>query len=461
MNKSKYIGNKEFYKMVLVLLLPMVIQQGITNFVSLVDNIMVGRLGTEPMSGVAIVNQLVFVFNITIFGCLSGAGIYGAQFFGNKDTDGVRYTFRFKIIIGTIISTIVIIVFSVFGENLIKLYLNEGSSNIGDLKATLKYAQDYLKILLLGLIPFMVTQCYSTTLRETGETMLPMIGSGIAIVVNLSLNAILIFGFLGFPKLGVRGAAIATVISRYVEIIYIIIRTHKNSDKFIFIRKAFRTLYIPSDIVKKIIITGTPLLLNEFMWSMGMTIITQCYAYRGLEVIAAYNISSTVSNLFMIVLFAMGNAISILVGQQLGAGNIEKAKDIDRKLVFFNVSMYVVIGVILFILSPIIPHIYKTEEIVRTLSTDFLKIYSIVLPIFAFNHSAYFTMRSGGKTVLTFLFDSVFVWVVSLPIAYVLSRFTGMSIVLLYFVVNFSEIIKSIIGAILLKKGIWAHNIIK
>lgn len=457
---KKFIGNKAFYKMVLVLLIPMVIQQGITNFVSLLDNIMVGRLGTESMSGVAIVNQLMFVFNITIFGCISGASIYGAQFFGKKDYDGVRYTFRFKIYLGVIVCILATIIFNVWGDKLIKLYLSESAGGGGDLAFTLSEARGYLKIMLWGLVPFMVSQCYFTTLRETGETVMPMIASSIAIFVNLTLNYVLIFGVFGFPALGVRGAAIATVISRYIETAYIVIRTHRNYDKFIFIHKVFSSFYIPLDIIKKIAITGTPLLLNEVLWSVGMATITQSYSVRGLVVMAALNISSTVSNLFMIVFFAMGGAISILVGQELGAGNIEKAKDIDRKLIFFNVSMYVFIGALLAALSPFIPLIYNTEDNVRTLATQFLLVYATAMPLFAFNHSAYFTMRSGGKTILTFLFDSVFVWVVSLPLAFTLSRYTSINIVFLYLIVQYSDSIKAIIGGSLLKSGIWARNII-
>lgn len=457
---KKLIGDKAFYKMVLILLIPMVVQQGITNFVNLLDNIMVGRLGTESMSGVAIINQLMFVFNVTIFGCISGASIYGAQFFGKKDHDGVRYTFRFKVILGTIVCVIAGIIFTIWGENLIKLYLSEGSENVGDLAFTLSEAKAYLRVMVWGLFPFMISQCYFTTLRETGETVMPMIASSIAIFVNLTLNYILIFGNFGFPALGVKGAAIATIIARYVETIYIIIRTYKNSDKFVFIHKAFSSLYIPKNIIKKIAITGTPLLMNEILWSVGTATITQSYSVRGLMVMAALNISSTVSNLFMIVFFAMGSAISILVGQELGAGNIEKAKDIDRKLIFFNVSMYVVIGAILALLAPFVPLIYNTEDSVRTLATKFLLVYATAMPLFAFNHSAYFTMRSGGKTIITFLFDSVFVWAVTLPLAFILSRYTSINIIVLYIIVQYADSIKAIIGGFLLKSGIWAKNLI-
>jgi len=224
---KKYIGDKAFYKMLLVLLIPMVIQQAVTSFVNLLDNIMVGRLGTESMSGVAIINQLMFVFNVTIFGCISGASIYSAQFFGSKNYEGVRHAFRFKLYLGIIVAAVATTIFAIFGDSLIKLYLSEGSEGGGDLLFTLSEARGYLKIMLWGLFPFMISQCYFTTLREAGETVIPMVASTIAILVNLTFNYLLIFGAFGFPKLGVIGAAIATVMSRYVEIVYTIFMTHK------------------------------------------------------------------------------------------------------------------------------------------------------------------------------------------------------------------------------------------
>lgn len=457
---KKYIGDKAFYKMLLVLLIPMVIQQAVTSFVNLLDNIMVGRLGTESMSGVAIINQLMFVFNVTIFGCISGASIYSAQFFGSKNYDGVRHAFRFKLYLGIIIAAVATAVFAMFGDSLIKLYLSEGSEGGGDLLFTLSEARGYLKVMLWGLFPFMISQCYFTTLREAGETVIPMVASTLAILVNLTFNYLLIFGAFGFPKLGVVGAAIATVMSRYVEVGYTIFMTHKNKDRFIFTEKLYSSFHIPADIIKKIAITGSPLLINEILWSVGNAAITQNYSVRGLNVMAGLNISSTVSNLFMIVFFSMGGAISVLIGRELGAGNIEKAKDMDRKLIFFNVSIYVVIGALLASLAPFIPYIYKTEEVVRHLATQFLIVYAIAMPLFAFNHSTYFTMRAGGKTIITFLFDSVFVWVVSLPLSFALARHTSLNIIVVYLIIQFSESIKAVIGAFLLKSGIWAKNLI-
>ncbi len=237
---KRYIGGREFYRKVVRLVIPIVIQQGITNVVNLLDNVMVGSLGTEPMSGVAIVNQIIFIFNLTIFGGISGASIFGAQFFGIGDHKGVRDTFRFKTIFGVLTTAIALVVFSVFGNNLIMLFLdNEANAGI-DLSVTLRYASDYMLVVLIGLFPFMIVQVYTSTLRETGETVAPMIASVISIAVNFILNLVLIFGFLFIPPMGVVGAAIATVIARFVEMIYIIVYTHANAAIHQFIKGVFK-----------------------------------------------------------------------------------------------------------------------------------------------------------------------------------------------------------------------------
>ena len=457
---KKFIGSKAFYKMVLVMVVPMVIQQGITNFVSLIDNIMVGRLGTEAMSGVAIVNQLLFVFNVSIFGGISGASILGAQFFGRGDEEGVRYTFRFKFITGVIMLAIATAIFIGFGSQLIQLYLNEGAENVGDLAKTLQYSKSYLGIMLIGLPPFIVSQCYSSTLRDTGETVIPMVSSVIAVIINFVLNLILIFGLLGAPKLGVVGAAIATVIARYAEMLYMVMRTHQNVAKYPFFHKALTSLYIPKDISKRILITSWPLMINEFLWSFGQATLTRNYSLRGLVVVSAFSISSTVSNLFFIVCLAMGNVISILVGQQLGAGKIEEAKDTDRKLMFFNVVVHILIALGLVSIARFIPMIYDTEESVKQLATYFLYVYALALPLTAFNHGAYFTMRSGGKTFVTFLFDSGATWAVSIPFAYILVNYTSLNIVLIYFLVLYADIFKAILGFFMVKSGVWAKKLV-
>ena len=457
--KEKFIGDKDFYKLVLMVATPMMIQNGITNFVSLLDNIMVGQLGTEQMSGVAIVNQLMMVFNISIFGAVSGASIFSAQFYGKGDHEGVRNAFRFKLVNCLLFAVLGIIVFLTAGSTLIELYLNEGSAE--SIALTYQYGMEYLMVTILGIIPFTLSQVYASTLRETGETIVPMIAGVIAVLVNLVFNYLLIFGHFGFPELGVVGAAVATLISRIVETIIVITWTHMHSVKNIFIQGVYRHFHIPGVLAKQILAKGTPLLINEALWSGGMATLTQCYSMRGLDAVAAVNISSVVSNLFNVVFLALGSSIAIIVGQQLGSGELEKAVDTDRKLIFFSTAACFIMGLIMIIAAPVFPEIYNTTDVVKDYATGLIRIAALFMPLYSYYHATYFTLRSGGKTVVTFLFDSGYLWAIMVPVAFVLSRFTNIPLIPMYLICQCSEVFKAVVGTVLVVKKVWVNNIVE
>lgn len=450
---KKLIGSKGFYKMVLAICIPIVIQNGFTNLASLLDNIMIGQLGTLSMSGVSITNQLLQVFNVTIFGAMSGPGIFMAQFYGKKNKEGVENCFRIKLIIGIIITLLANFLFYTFGQQLISLYLND---NPTDSLKTLNYGMDYLKIMIIGLIPFVITQVYSSSLRETGNTVLPMIASVVAVIVNFCINYILIFGHFGFPQLGVTGAAIGTVVSRVVEMSINIVGGYRNT----YLKEAMVLKKVPLSLTKEMLKRGLPLLCNEILWSISIALISQSYSTRGIIAVAAINITTTVTNFFMIVCYAMGNSISIVVGQQLGAGEIEKAKDYDLKMLFMNFVMCLAIGIVLFNVSSLIPQIYNTSLEVKALASQLLKIAACMLPIISIYYSSYFTMRAGGKTFLTFLFDSGYTFVFTFMSALLLTRLTSLPILTIYLLVQCVDIPKATLGLVLVRKGIWVHNIV-
>lgn len=457
--RKAFIGDKAFYRRVLLLAVPMILQNAVTSFVSFLDNIMVGQIGTEQMSGVAIVNQLMFVFNIAIFGGVSGAGIFGTQFFGKGDYSGQKYAFRFKMYAVLFISAVAFLLFGVWGENLISLYLSD-SGTVGDIELALRYGKDYLVIMMGSLLPFAVCQAYVSTIRETGQTFVPMLASAAAVGVNLILDYFLIFGFAGIPALGVQGAAIATVTARVIECAIVIAWTHLHKEKNPYIKGAYRGFRIPKNICISILKKGTPLMLNEFLWAAGMAVIVQCYAVRGLEVVAAQNISSTITNLFNIVYIQLGASISVIVGQSLGAGMLSEAREQARKMIFFSVVCCSVFAGIMAAVGGLFPAIYNTDESIRELARVFILISACAMPLCAFSHCAYFTLRSGGRTVITFLFDSVYTWVLLIPYAYILSNFTSLSIEKVFFMVQFAEVIKVIIGYFMIRSGIWLQNIV-
>lgn len=450
----KYIGDRNFYKRYIALALPMIMQNAVTNLVSFLDNIMVGQLGTEQMSGVAIVNQLIFVYNLAVFGAVSAASIFGAQYFGKGNHKGHMYSFRFKLYAALTVTALTILLFVAKGESLISLYLTDTSGS-GATGAALQYGLQYLIIMMAGLIPFAVNQSYATNIKETGQTLLPMIASFVAVGSNAILDYLLIFGIGPFPELGVQGAALATVIAHYIEALMIIIWAHSHREKNRYLKGAYNGFGIPTDELKAIIIKGLPLMMNEVLWAAGMTAVIQCYSIRGLEVVAGLNIATTITNLFNIIYLQLGACISIVVGQYLGAGELEKAKDADNKMIVFSVFCCVIVAVCMLFMGRFFPQIYNTSEEIRALATRFIAVSAIIMPFCSFSHASYFTLRSGGKTMVTFLFDSVFTWIVVVPTAFLLAHFTGLGIVSVYFLVQATELIKVVIGYFMVHSNVW------
>ena len=420
---KKYIGNKAFYMMVMAIAVPIMIQNGLTNFVNLLDNIMVGRLGTEEMSGVSIVNQIIFVYNLCIFGGTAGVGIFTAQYFGQKNDEGIRSTFRYKIWLA------------------------------------LEYGMTYLRIILLDLPAFMILQVYASTMRECGETVVPMKAGAAAVAVNLIFNYLLIYGKFGFPRLGVAGAAVATVLSRYTETAIVVIWAHTHEKENTYMTGLYKTLSVPRDHVKKYFIKGTPLLLNEALWSFGMAVLAQNYSVRGLTVIAAMNIANTINNLFSVVFAAMGESVAIIVGQALGFGDMKRAREIDNKMIVSCVLISFAVSVFMFLFAPFFPRIYNTTEAVRKAAMGLVLAQAVFIPQNAFLNAAYFTLQAGGKTGVTFFFDCVFLWCVNIPIVFVLCRYTGLAPWAVYSAMQIGEWLKCIAGAVMVKKGVWLENL--
>ena len=457
--KDRYFGDRAFYGRIFAVMIPILIQNVITNFVSLLDNIMVGQVGTEPISGVAIVNQLLFVFNLAVFGMQAGAGIYAAQFHGKGDHKGVADSFRIKLISNMVLVAIALAILRGFGSPLVELFLHEGEGGL-DLTATHGYAMQYLAIMLLQLLPFALSQTYSGTLRETGETRIPMISGVTAVFVNLIGNYVLIYGKFGAPQLGIRGAAIATVLSRFVELAIVVGWTHSHPERNPFINGLYSTLRVPADLAKQVAVMSAPMFANELLWASGTTFLNQCMSLRGIEVVSAINISATVNNLFSCGYFAMGTAISIMIGQILGYGDLERAVDEDRKMIVFTGILSLGLAAVMYSVAPLIPQLYNTTETVRSIACSLIRVIALMMPIEALTMACYFTMRSGGKTIIVFFFDSFSTWVMNVPLAFCLAHFTSVPIVPMYAIVYGTYFIKLAIGLVLVKKRAWVNNLV-
>ena len=448
-NFKKFIGSKSFYAKVISLSIPVMIQSGISSFVSLLDNLMIGQLSQNAIAAVAVSNQILFILMIALFGGLAGPGIYLAQYFGAKDKEGVQQSFKIKIMFALVITTIALSIFAIFGREIISLFLTDPN--------TIDLTVSYFYINLIGYVPFMVSVIYSSSLRESSESRIPMITGLTAVGVNFVFNLLLIFGLFFFPRLEVVGAAIATVIARFVEALMLVYISHKK--QFMFATKVYNNLKIKVSLLKPVLIKGLPLVTSEILWSGGMTAIFLAYSSFGEDVVAAININNTISNLFFVTFGAMATAIAVFVGGELGANRIDQAKDNAYKMIAFGTFIGVVAGVSLIALSGIIPSFYQVSDEVRSLASYLAVVTGFVFWIYSYNASCFFTLRAGGATKATFFFDAIFTWVVQVSFVAGFIYLTDLSIYLIFPLSILTDIAKAVLGTIMIKSEIWVKNL--
>lgn len=457
---NHFIGDRAFYKRVFAIALPIILQNLITNFVSMLDNIMVGQLSTAQIGAVTIANNnLFFIFTLCLYGGAAGAGIFTTQYYGSGNNDGIRHTFRFKLIACMSVALIGCSIFFFGGEVLISQYL-QGEGDPVLAQETLHYCKEYVLIMLIGMFPFALTNAYAGTLRECGHPMVPMVAGLVAMGVNLVGNYILIFGHLGLPAMGVAGAALATVISRYVEFLIVTVWAHTHKKECPYATGLYRSLYIPGKLLKSIAARGVLIIVNEGGFALGLAMLNQSYSYCSLDVVPALSISTTFYNVAAVAFHSLGNTVGIITGQMLGA-NLPKEeirRDNSRQIAL-SVASGVIFGLVSVVLSGAFPNIYNTSDSVRHLAKWMIIISGVAMPIQAYFFPVYFTLRSGGKTVSAFAIDCGSLFLLSIPLAFICSRYTGLPVLAIYALCQGMDIVKCILGFFLIKKDDWLQNL--
>jgi len=449
MKIKSLIGDRAFYKHVIAVAAPLVLQQLITTSVQLVDNIMVGKLGQSAIGSVSIVNQLYFVVILITFGAMGGAGVFSAQYFGSKNFNKLKQTFRFKLLIGLMIASISFLVFTFFGENLLRLFTSNPTTIQGGLK--------YLSIAKWSAFPWIISVAISNTFRETGVTKPLLKISIVAIITNTVLNFILIFGLLGFPALGILGAAIATLISRFVEMALSVILLNRQGE--VFNTKIYQIFHIDKKMLFAIIIMALPLTLNEALWSSGQTVFYHAYSTRGDSALAAMSITGSISQLVFVTFGGISTAVAVMVGNTLGNNQLAEAKDNAKKLIAFSVFIAMIAGVILFILSFFIPGLYDVPVAAKRIAEFNIRVNALFIPFYSFNVALYFTLRSGGDIKSTFLIDAGYMWLIPVPISLLLAYLTSLPVIYMFLIVQMMDIPKMLFGLSRYKKGHWIKNL--
>ena len=436
-------------KLILKFLVPVLLGCVFQQLYNMVDTIIVGKgVGSDALAAVGATGTIVFFILGFMNGLTTGFTVLSSQRYGAGDYEGLRKSVGNAFVLGLIV-TVIMTIASLLGMDWL-LRIMQTPEDIFDM------SKEYIVIICVGIIFTTLYNLTASILRAVGNSKVPLY----FLILSALLNVVLDLFFIMVLSWGVAGAAIATVLSRYVELGIITVWSHTHTDKVPYIKGVYRTLKIPKELTQQIVAKGLPLILNEALWAFGIAILNQCYSTRGLAAVAGINISSTITNLFNVVFIAMGSALAIIVGQLLGAGKLKEAKETDTKLIFASVASCFVIGTIMAIVAPLFPQLYNTTDEVKELATFFIIFSAFMMPFNAFLHSTYFTLRSGGKTLITFFFDAGFVWIVSIPLAMMLSRLTDMPVRVLYACCTGADLIKVVIGYILVKRGKWVVKIV-
>lgn len=446
MNKDKL-----FYKLLLTIAFPIMVQFFITSSINLMDNFMIGKLGDEAVAALGIANQYFFVFNLIVMGICSGCNVLISQFWGNKDIKNIKKILGISIIGGLIMSLIFLGLAQGFTEDIIKIFNNNS--------IVINLGEDYLAIVSISYIFVSISLAYGIASRGVQQAFLPMLCSAAALVVNIILNYILIFGHFNMPALGVKGAAIATLIARIVEMIlmlsFIYAKKHVLSANF---KDMFSFNF---DFLKKTIAVVNPVVINELCWGLGMVIYSIIYGNMGTKSIAAVQINMSVQNMFLVILFAISNAACVMVGNEVGRNDFEIAKYYSNKLIKISLLLSIVMGVLLALSAQFILSFYNISNEVYNSTWYMLIITALILPVRFINVLLIVgILRGGGDTSYVLKVELITMWLVGVPLCLFGALVLKLEVYQVFLLVTGEEMIKCVVSVMRYRSGKWMRKLI-
>lgn len=446
---KKYFGTRQFYREVTSIALPIMAQQFITTFVNLIDNVMIGSIGNIALTSVTVANRFFLIMNSILFGLCGAAGIYIAQYFGAKQKRKCQEVFNINMAFSTGAAVLLTVFIFVFPRFVIELFSKT--------PIIVSEATQYLAIAKYTYIPFAVSFTCMMALRAVGINKIQLKVGTVAVVTNTLLNYCLIFGNFGFPQMGIQGAAIATVVARIVEMMIYLTVLYRKRHFFSFDLRGM--IKINFGLLANLVRKAIPLTANEILFSLGQALIFMSYMRCDEYLAASISVVDTVANIMFIVFGGLSSAVSIMIGNKLGANELDEARDNARKLLCFALMVSLVIGSTCFVLAPLIPNMYNVDLAIKDAIVKLVRIKSIMINIYAFNVCIFFILRAGGDVVSTLVMDSVFLWVAGVFVSTVLSSFTAISLIMLYIVVESLDLIKLLVAIYFFKKERWVRNI--
>ncbi len=439
---------KDFLKRLLTLSAPIALQQTIFTTVNVVDNLMIGRLSEESLAAAAIASQVNFLVLLFLFGITSGSAILMSQFFGIQNLRGIRHSMALALVTAIPGVSLMVVLSLIRPELLLGLFSNDPE--------VIALAIPYQRLIGLSYPAVMLTNLLATTLRSTREVKLPMVASSIALILNTIGNVILINGLLGFPRLGLFGAGIATLAARWIEIGLITAFAAKRRP-WVFLQPR-GWFSFSRQFARKFYKVTMPVVGNEIFWSIGFSSYVAVFGRISTSALAAYNIQEIIIRICIIVFIAMGNGGAILLGNTLGAGKRDLAHSYALFLLKMAPLIALVFSVLTVTLSGIVPLLYNISPEAQALATQMLRLLAIVFPFKMINVIVIVGIfRSGGDTMFSFAMDVGVLWAVGVPLAFLTGLVWRINPAYVFLIASSEEIIKAIIGIQRVRSKNWIH----
>ncbi|GHT56726.1 MATE family efflux transporter [Spirochaetia bacterium] len=450
MKLPAFLDNRDFYKKLFVIAIPIMLQNLVNAFVNMLDTVMIGRLGTVEIAAVGLGNNIFFFYLIILFGVCSGGSIFTAQFWGKHDIAGIRKNVGLLMSINLCMGLLFTLAAALIPYQLIGIYSRDPE--------VIRSGGLYLKFLAPSFLPFAVSQVFVLSLRSIEKVQVPMITTAIALSVNVVLNYFLIFGIGPFPMLGVAGAAMATSIARFVEVLALLVISYRNRYA---IAGSLRELTgFNGFFLRRFFSVALPVIINEVIWAAGVITQNIIFARTGTDAIAAFNITATVSQLTWVLFIGLGNGVSVLIGKKIGEGDHAAARDYASRIIHFAPLVAVGAACLLLPISTLIPFIFNVNQGVIAAASLMFIIQAASYPCRAFNMSMIVGVcRAGGDTVFCAIYDIAFMWTVALPAAAIASFVFHAPVWFIYLLIFAEEPFKFFVGLWRYRSGKWLHNV--
>ncbi|EOU1475721.1 MATE family efflux transporter [Clostridium perfringens] len=444
--------DKRFYRLLFSIALPIAVQNLITFMVSMVDTLMVGALGEIQLSAVSIANNLFFVLTILMFGLAGGSNIMISQYWGKGNVKTIHKILAIMYRVCLLITGIFIFIALFLPKYFMGIFTTD--------KVVIDFGASYLRIVCIGYLFYSITNCTIMMLRSVKTVSISIIVYTASLVVNSILNWIFIFGNLGAPELGIRGAAIATICARITEFSIVLVFM------FIYERKIGlkieHLLKLDKEILKDYVGLCTPVLCNELLWAIGASMISVIVGRMGTEVVAANSINGVAHQFVTVFIFGMSNATAVIIGNTIGEGKKEKAKEYAYSIGIFSVVMGCISGLMILLIKPFVVNFYNVSYSTKLIAMEIMTVTSgiIVFQSLASNFMMG-VLRGGGDAKFVLINDLIFMWLVAIPGGFFVAFVLELPVALVFLVIKCDEILKSLTSVYRVISGKWVNDVTK